>query len=397
MSSIPFAEYPRAQPSRLVPSATYLGAFIALGVSTVILGPAVDKLAQRSGVSKGTIGLLFTIGALGYLCGSVSVGQLLSHMKANHVAASGVAILISGLIITAIGPSFLILVIGQFLVGFGGAGVDVTGNSVILWLHQGGPMMAALHLCFSIGSILSPILIAQSLIHTNEVRLGFFVVAAIMACVFVTFLVTNGPTNPHVSETNTKVRLTGRQPQLLGLGILFYLTAVGVEVSFFNWIVDYGVARGLVRTAGATGLATTFSVAFFVGRLLSVPIAKFGKPVIILLSDIAITMFGLSIMLAVADRKAMWVGSAFVGIGLASLFPAMLSMAEPVLPSTGLVTSSFLAGSSVGSMTFPALIGYLLAKSGADALPSVMLAGTAVCGVTVWAFHSVAKTQLHHR
>jgi fucose permease len=110
------------------------------------------------------------------------------------------------------------------------------------------------------------------------------------------------------------------------------------------------------------------------------------------LVDIALTMAGLTVMLMMADRTAMWIGSALVGLGLASLFPSMLSLAEPVLPSTGLVTSSFLAGSSVGSMTFPFLIGYLLDRSGANALPTVLLAGTAACGLTIVAFQWVAKT-----
>jgi MFS transporter, FHS family, Na+ dependent glucose transporter 1 len=378
--------------NKSVATTMFLSSFIALGISTIVLGPAIDTLAHRSHVSKGRIGVLFTIGALGYLIGSLIVGQMLSRVKSNHAAAFGVAVLIVGLIITAFGPSFWVLAVGQLMVGAGGAGLDVTGNSVILWLHQGGPVMAALHLCFSIGAIGAPILIAKSLDWTGEVRVGFLVVAAVMGVVLAGLLTTKGPSNPHTDSSSPKVRLTGRQPLLLGLGVLFYLTAVGVEVSFFNWIVDYGVARGLARTGAATALATGFSGAFFVGRFLSVPIAKLQKPFAVLLVDVALTMAGLAVMLMMADRTAMWIGSALVGLGLASLFPSMLSLAEPVLPSTGLVTSSFLAGSSVGSMTFPFLIGYLLDRSGANALPTVLLAGTAACGLTIVAFQWVAKT-----
>jgi MFS transporter, FHS family, Na+ dependent glucose transporter 1 len=394
MSSIPVAPSTTAQ-HKAVPSATYLGSFVALGLSTAVVGPSLDKLSQRVSVSKGTIGILLTVGALGYFCGALLAGQLLGRLQANHAAILGVGGLLIGLMMTAIAPSFWLLVVAQFIFGVGGAGLDVTGNSVILWLHQGGPVMAGLHMCFSLGAILAPNIVAWSLKRTSEVRLSFLLVASLMAVVVITMLLTKAPANPHVNETTTKVALTGRQPQLLGLGVLFYVTAVGVEVSIISWIVDYGVARKLERETTATQLATTFLFAFFIGRLLSVPIAKFGKPFVILLVDLAITMGGLTIMLVVADRQAMWIGCALVGLGLASLFPAMLSMAEPVLPSTGLVTSSFLAGSSVGSMTFPVAIGYLLTKSGADALPAVMLAGSAACLVTVLAFNAVAKAHVH--
>jgi MFS transporter, FHS family, Na+ dependent glucose transporter 1 len=272
MNQVPNASH------RSIPTAMYFSAYVGLGVSTILLGPAIDTLATRSGVDKGRIGLLFTFGAVGYLVGSLLVGQALNRFKANTVAAFGVTVLVVGLATTAFAPSFWLLAVSQLLVGLGGASLDVTGNSVILWLHQGGAAMAALHLCFSIGAILAPILIAKSIDWTGEVRVGFLVVAAIMAAVLVGLLITRGPANPHTNESTNRVRLTGKQPLLLGIGVLFYLTAVGVEVSYFNWIVDYGVAKGLARTGAATALATTFSVAFFVGRFLSVPLARLGRP-----------------------------------------------------------------------------------------------------------------------
>jgi fucose permease len=110
-----------------------------------------------------------------------------------------------------------------------------------------------------------------------------------------------------------------------------------------------------------------------------------------LLIDIGLTIAGLAVMLFVPDSSAMWLGSALVGVGTASLFPSMLTLAEPVLPSTGFVTSAFLAGSSIGSMTFPFAIGYLLDRTGANAVPTVLLGGTIACGLTVLAFQRVAK------
>jgi fucose permease len=61
------------------------------------------------------------------------------------------------------------------------------------------------------------------------------------------------------------------------------------------------------------------------------------------------------------------------------------------VPSTSSVTSAFLIGASGGSMLIPWLIGVLLERRGAGALPAVVLAGTLVCTVVVFAVASIGR------
>jgi fucose permease len=368
----------------------FLSSFIGLGLVTMLLGPSIDQFAIRTGVEKSTVGLLFTLGSIGYLLGSLITGRVLEQVKATHAGLIGLALMVVALLIGALAPSLWLLGIGQFLNGFGGALLDVSANSVILWLHQGGPMMAALHLCFSIGAIFSPLLIARSLDWTGEVRFAYLVTAGFLSLFVFALWRTSAPENPHTTETQTRTRLVGNQRSLLLLGVLFYMSYVGVEVGFAGWIVDYGVERGLSRTGGATALGTVFFFSFAAGRALGVLTARFARPFTVLMMDVAICVVGLLIMLGSDARLAMWFGTGLFGIGTASMFPAMLSLAEPVLLRTGLVTGLFLAGSSIGSMTLPPLIGWLL-TSNADALPIVVMIGTLICGLIVVAFHVVAQ------
>ncbi len=380
--------------SRVPVTPVFLSSFVGLGVVTMLLGPSIDQFAIRTGVDKGTVGLLFTVGSVGYMVGSLVTGRVLEQLKATHAGLIGLGLMILALLLGAVAPSLWLLGIGQFLNGFGGAFLDVSANSVILWLHQGGPMMAALHLCFSIGAIFSPLLIARSLDWTGEIRLAYVFVAGILALFVFAMLSTTPPRNPHTTETETRTRLVGNQRSLLGLGVLFYMSYVGVEVGFAGWIVDYGVERGLARTGGATVLATVFFFGFAAGRALGVLTARIAPPFTVLMIDVAVCVMGLAVMLGSETRVAMWVGTGLFGIGTASMFPAMLSLAEPVLPSTGLVTGLFLAGSSIGSMTLPPLIGWLLTRSGADALPVVVLVGTLLCGLIVVAFVRVSRSSI---
>jgi MFS transporter, FHS family, Na+ dependent glucose transporter 1 len=369
----------------------FLSSFIGLGLVTMLLGPSIDQFAIRTGFEKSTVGLLFTLGSIGYLLGSLVTGRVLEQLKATHAGVIGLGLMVLALLIGAGAPSLWLLGIGQFLNGFGGAFLDVSANSVILWLHQGGPMMAALHLCFSIGAIFSPLLIARSLDWTGEVRLAYLVTAGFLSLFVFALWRTPAPSNPHTTETQARTLLVGNQRTLLVLGVLFYMSYVGVEVGFAGWIVDYGVERGLSRTGGATALGTVFFFSFAAGRGLGVITARLALPFTVLIVDVAVCVAGLLVMLGSDARLAMWFGTGLFGIGTASMFPAMLSLAEPVLPSTGLVTGLFLAGSSIGSMTLPPLIGWQLTRSGADALPVVVMIGTLVCGLIVLAFHFVAQ------
>jgi fucose permease len=53
-----------------------------------------------------------------------------------------------------------------------------------------------------------------------------------------------------------------------------------------------------------------------------------------------------------------------LGLGMASIFPTMIVLAESRMTVTGAVTGWFLVGSSAGGMTVPWLIGQLFESTG---------------------------------
>ncbi len=373
---------PGARPTNTTP--LYLGGFILLGSTTLLIGPSLEVFRNGAHVSKSRIGLLFTAAAVGYLVGSIITGQLLKRTKVHTVLSAG--LLISAAAIAALSSVhiFWALVFLQALNGFGGALVDVTGNAAVLWIHKGGPVMNALHLCFGIGATLAPLLVSRSLAWTNSLRAAYLFLAAILAVLAVALLLRQGPANPHSAEAKG---VPSGKGLLLAIGALFFVFYVGVEFGFAGWIFDYGVARGLDRRTTATWLGTAFLAMFTFGRVLSIPLAKRFTPWQVLLGDCGVCCVALVILLIGRDSViALWTGTIGFGLGAASMFPSMLSFAEPAIESTSTVTSAFLGGASIGSMIIPVAIGNLLDKSGPTAMPIVVLAGTIACGITIVAF-----------
>src|SRR5690606_2546710 len=71
---------------------------------------------------------------------------------------------------------------------------------------------------------------------------------------------------------------------------------------------------------------------------------------------------------------ALWVGSFGFGLFIASIFPTVITWAERRMGMSGLVTSMFLVGASLGAMFFPWLIGQLFDRYGPGVTMPTLLA-----------------------
>jgi FHS family Na+ dependent glucose MFS transporter 1 len=85
----------------------------------------------------------------------------------------------------------------------------------------------------------------------------------------------------------------------------------------------------------------------------------------VLLSDLLLACAGLILILFGGQvRVAVWAGTFLVGLGLASVFPTVLTLAERRMTISGRVTSAFFVGANIGAMTLPWLIGQLFTAIG---------------------------------
>ncbi|MFQ5421686.1 MAG: MFS transporter, partial [Anaerolineae bacterium] len=147
---------------------------------------------------------------------------------------------------------------------------------------------------------------------------------------------------------------------LIGLISLFFLLYVGIEVGFGGWIFTYATTLGLTGAAAAY-LTSAFWGALTVGRLLSIPIATYLRPRTVLFADLLAAMAGMLVLLLWPHSPiALWISVITFGVAIASIFPTILSFAGRRMTITGRITGLFFTGASLGGMTLPLLMGYLL-------------------------------------
>jgi fucose permease len=69
---------------------------------------------------------------------------------------------------------------------------------------------------------------------------------------------------------------------------------------------------------------------------------------------------------------AIWGGVALFGASIGSIFASCINFAGTKMPITSRVTSAFLIGGSLGSMSLPWLTGVLFGRFGPETLPYIV-------------------------
>ncbi len=345
----------------------YYAAFIALGLVTASLGPTLPGLAENTQTRLSEISFLFTALALGLMIGSFLGGRLYDRLPGHPVMAGALIIIAVMMALIPLMPLLWLLTAVLLILGMAAGGVDVGGNTLLVWVHrrQVGPFMNALHFFFGVGAFLSPIIIAQMVLVSGGISWAYWALALLILPVSVWVLRLPSPPAQTVSDDGQ----AGQVDYLLvALIALFFFLFVAAELSFGGWIFTYAVALDLANETMAAYLTSTFWGALTLSRLLTIPIAIRFRPRSILWADLLGCLASVGLILLWPNSLMVWVGTFGMGFSVASIFPLTLSLAERRMPVTGQITGWFLIGAGAGSMFVPWLIGQLFESIGPQAV-----------------------------
>ena len=310
------------------------------------------------------VSILFSARAFGYLVGSVATGRLYDRLSGNRVMAVMLLLMMVGMIAApAIGLLPLLAVVFLFL-GVTEAGVDVGGNTLIIWRHGArvGPFMNAMHFCYGVGAFVAPIVVAQAILRSGGITWAYRVLALLMLPAVIWVARTPSPRAPAAHEQEA-LGAPRPRPVFLIAALLFLFVAA--EASYGGWVYTYALKRDIGTAATAAYLTSAFWGALTLGRLGSIPIAARFRSAAILLGNILGCLAGLVIvLLGHSSLPALWAGTFVFGFAMGPLFPTTISFASTLMTTTGRVTAWFLVGGSLGVMTLPWLIGQLFEPLG---------------------------------
>jgi len=372
-------------PSR--PIASYLAAFVALGLATTVLGPAVGQLRTQTGATVAALATAFTAQSLGYLVASILAGRRFDAGAGHRLLAGGLAVL--GLAGFGWAPSTTVVAVAGVAVAVGAAAavVDVGANTLLVWARPGdpGPALNALHLCFGLGALAAPVLVDRSVAWTS----GLWAVAAVVAlpAIAVAAVLGRQPAPPAPARPASGPDSGGLSARCGLAG--FYVLYIGAELGVAGWIHTYAGAVGF-GGAAATGVTATFWAGFCLGRLVAAAVVRrVGEVRLLVVSCGLATVAALGLVVGDGAPVAVWVGAGLFGATVSPQFPTMIAVADRRLGLTGSITAWIIAGTGLGSLTLPWLIGVLLDRAGARAMPTTVAVLAAAS--LVWAVVLTAR------
>lgn len=370
--------------NKTVNTAAYYASIFVLGLFAAILGPALPTLANNTSSTIDQISLLFVLGALGYLLGSFFGGRAFDRFPGHRLLSfTLVVIAICAVFIPVVRVLWLLLLV-EFVFGLAKGANDVGCNTLLLWVHKkdAGPYLNGLHFFFGVGSFISPLVLAGILSWTGNIEWAFWMFAIINlpVAVWLWFL----PEPQQAAENGENVN--GRVPFVpIALMVLAFVSYVGAEIGFGNWLYTYAFTLGLGTEVTAAYLTSAFWGTFTVGRLLAVWVSTRLRPMTNLVVDLLGCMGSAGMILLWPDsRAALWAGSIGLGLFMASIFPTMLVLAGERMWITGTVTGWFLFGGGTGGMILPWLVGQAFVAYGPGTMP-VFILGSIVLNLLVLA------------
>jgi MFS transporter, FHS family, Na+ dependent glucose transporter 1 len=351
----------------------YYASYITVGFVIGIIGPTLPSLANQTGTLLSRISLLFPILSVGSLLGSFLSGHLFDRVKGHHVMIISVALLITSMTFIPLTPLFWTMMFFFFIVGLASSGLDVGGNTLLIWVHKDkvGPFMVGLHFFFGLGAFTAPMVVGQALKATGEFEWSYWTLAIICVPVIICFLLINSPVHDKVLTDDEKVKT---DKLLVFLISLFMFLHVGAELSFGGWIYSYAIKRELTSVTQAAYLTSAYWGAITGGRLISVFISMKLKSRTMLV----VYLYGciLAVILLLLGRNSVmltWIGTILLGISISTLIPSTFTFAKENMDITGKVTSWLVIGLGAGNMFFPWFIGQLFEPVGEIMLPVINL------------------------
>lgn len=369
-------EYPQvaAPARRRVAYALYLAVFVE-GLMLAVPGPTLDALSDKAGSTIGEIGIIFTANGLGFVVGALIAGRLYENFDGNRLLAASILVMAGAAVFVPNAGSLGLLLV--LFVGIGAAigMIDVGANTLIVWEFgvRVPPFMNALHLAWGLGAFAAPLIVALLSELNGEVSWVYWVFAAAMVPVAL-WLATAPVTDiPPAAGSSRSPEVWRRHSKLIILISMLFVLHVGAELSFGGWIYTYAAELGLGAETTSRVLNSVFWGGLVVGRLIAIPVSLRLSAK----SMIWLDLLGAGLALAVVtffgqSSLAIWGGVALFGVSIGSIFASCINFAGTHMPITSKVTSAFVIGASIGSMSLPWLTGLLFGRIGPEALTYVV-------------------------
>jgi fucose permease len=359
-------------------------AFVSLGLPDAVTGVAWPSIQQSLDVPPHYLGGILAGLSIGYFTSGVFAGRLMLRLGIGGLLSGSCFLVAFAMLCNSLTPVWWLMIVNAAIWGLGSGAIDA-GLNAYAANHFAAKHMNWMHACYSIGAAIGPIAMTLAIVQLQSWRAGYAIVAAAMAAMMITFILTRRQweddrerRDAYQSQQTPAPPLSAaaalRRP-LVWFHIVLFFFYTGFEALIgqwgFTWLTQ---ARGIeVRAAGFWVSAYFFAIG--AGRVMTgVFVERFGLDRMIRGSMLT-ALAGAGLMVFSASPLINCVSLVLIGLGLAAIFPCLMSRTPQRLGSDVSVHAiGFqIAAATVGVAVIPGLAGFLVQPFGADSIAKLAL------------------------
>ena len=328
--------------------------FALTGTVTTLLGPLIPHLMKRCAISDANAGLLIAAQFGGGL-----VGALFANRNLRGSLMAGMPLISIGVGALLFSPCRL----SYFCTACYGVGLGLTMAAINLIVagrrsEQRASSLTLLNFVWAAGALSSPMLVewARRFQILPESLLGLGVAGLVLWSATILGNLSLAPAH------ETRSQGSWRSPSLLFFGALLFLY-VGVETSVGDWTALYAMRVQHANDSVAASSVACFWLALLAGRLLHAALLTRIPETLIYWLSLAVALGGMLLYLLSHSSVQILLAAAVTALGLAPIFPLIVSRASDSLlacRNSGWVFSS----ASLGGALVPWLTGQTSARFG---------------------------------
>jgi len=351
-----------------------LGVLLA-GLGTVLLGPILPAISLRWHLTDQQTGPLFFAKFVGSFLGGISVPR-----KLRWGIFSGTILACLGFGAFALATGLTGGIVTLFIAGVG-LGQIIASTNILAgrrYTHQTGSALSSLNFFFSLGAVITGLIVAALEPRFGLRNLLFYIAAAFLATGLSgrlnwTVPSTPGPLEPHplamdpaaeaIPLSTLKPQTSNLKPALFVRFALFLFLYGGLETCLVGWLTTFTVRYSDANLVGGQSAVVLLLIALTLGRALSSIALRFISEARVQRLGLILSFFFIAGLSTASHAASLSTWSILLGLSLAPFFPAtfaLLMHRNPTAREAGFI----LAVSGLGAAAFPWLMGIVSTQTG---------------------------------
>lgn len=367
--------------------------FVLVGLTGGVGGVLLPSLSAFYHVDNAVIGLLFILFSTGYFLSALNSGLLLGRLNLRRFLLLATVIVTIGIFGFSLEPSFVLVLVAEFLIGWGMGMLETGLNVYITAQPRHATLLNYLHAFYGVGALLGPIGASVLLAVRwgwNSVYLFLGALSLVLLLGFAAITAFKLPNSEREEDeepvAGNALRAAFMQPTVW-IAACFLLVYVGVEISLGNWSFTFLLNARQQGTLIAGWIVSGYWIGLTLGRFVVQRSAeRFGVSNRKLMYACALgCALGLLAIWLLPNSIVAAIGFLFIGFSIGPIYPLTVAVTPRLVPArlAASVIGILVSLSIIGGAFFPWIAGILLQVVGMWSLLPYVLALTALM-IALW-------------